>query len=39
MAGDLDDKNKVKKYLQMTNAAAQEAVDIVNRLREFYRHR
>ncbi len=35
----LDDKNKVKKYLQMTNAAAQEAVNIVNRLREFYRHR
>jgi PAS domain S-box-containing protein len=35
----LDDKEKVKKYLQMTNAAAQEAVNIVNRLREFYRHR
>jgi signal transduction histidine kinase/ActR/RegA family two-component response regulator len=35
----LDDKERVKKYLQMTNAAAQEAVDIVNRLREFYRHR
>jgi PAS domain S-box-containing protein len=35
----LNDKEKVKKYLQMTNAAAQEAVTIVNRLREFYRHR
>ncbi len=35
----LNDKEKVKKYLQMTNAAAQEAVSIVNRLREFYRHR
>jgi PAS domain S-box-containing protein len=35
----LNDKDKVKKYLQMTNAAAQEAVNIVNRLREFYRHR
>jgi PAS domain S-box-containing protein len=35
----LHDTDKVKKYLQMTNAAAQEAVSIVNRLREFYRHR
>jgi PAS domain S-box-containing protein len=35
----LKDTEKVKKYLQMTNAAAQEAVTIVNRLREFYRHR
>jgi PAS domain S-box-containing protein len=35
----LDDKERVKKYLQMTNSAAQEAVNIVNRLREFYRHR
>lgn len=35
----LDDKERVKKYLQMTNTAAQEAVSIVNRLREFYRHR
>ena len=35
----LQDTEKVKKYLQMTNTAAQEAVDIVNRLREFYRHR
>jgi PAS domain S-box-containing protein len=35
----LKDTEKVKKYLQMTNAAAQEAVSIVNRLREFYRHR
>jgi PAS domain S-box-containing protein len=35
----LNDTEKVKKYLQMTNAAAQEAVTIVNRLREFYRHR
>ena len=35
----LDDKERFKKYLQMTNSAAQEAVNIVNRLREFYRHR
>src|ERR1039458_5695757 len=35
----LNDPDKVKKYLQMTSAAAQEAVSIVNRLREFYRHR
>jgi PAS domain S-box-containing protein len=35
----LNDKDKVKKYIQMTSAAAQEAVSIVNRLREFYRHR
>jgi PAS domain S-box-containing protein len=35
----LNDKEKVKQYLQMTSAAAQEAVSIVNRLREFYRHR
>jgi PAS domain S-box-containing protein len=35
----LNDTEKVKKYLQMTSAAAQEAVTIVNRLREFYRHR
>jgi PAS domain S-box-containing protein len=35
----LNDHEKVKKYLQMTSAAAQEAVSIVNRLREFYRHR
>ena len=35
----LNDKEKVKQYLQMTSAAAQEAVNIVNRLREFYRHR
>jgi PAS domain S-box-containing protein len=35
----LNDKEKVKQYLQMTSAAAQEAVTIVNRLREFYRHR
>ncbi|HUJ70688.1 MAG TPA: ATP-binding protein [Verrucomicrobiae bacterium] len=35
----LNDQEKVKKYLQMTSAAAQEAVSIVNRLREFYRHR
>lgn len=35
----LNDKNRVKKYIQMTNTAAQEAVSIVNRLREFYRHR
>ncbi|HVM63038.1 MAG TPA: ATP-binding protein [Verrucomicrobiae bacterium] len=35
----LNDTDKVKKYVQMTSAAAQEAVNIVNRLREFYRHR
>ncbi len=35
----LNDKEKVKKYLQMMNAAALDAVKIVNRLREFYRHR
>jgi signal transduction histidine kinase/ActR/RegA family two-component response regulator len=35
----LNDKDKVKKYLQMVSASAQDAVKIVNRLREFYRHR
>lgn len=35
----LADKDKVKKFLQMSNAAARDAVQIVNRLREFYRHR
>lgn len=35
----LDDKEKVKKYLQMIDATAKDAVEIVNRLREFYRHR
>ncbi len=35
----LNDKDKVKKFLQMSNAAARDAVQIVNRLREFYRHR
>ena len=35
----LKDPEKVKKYLQMMNAAALDAVKIVNRLREFYRHR
>lgn len=35
----LKDPEKVRKYLQMINAAALDAVKIVNRLREFYRHR
>ena len=35
----LKDQERVKKYLQMINAAALDAVNIVNRLREFYRHR
>ncbi len=35
----LRDPDKVKKYLQMISAAALDAVKIVNRLREFYRHR
>jgi PAS domain S-box-containing protein len=35
----LDDKEKVKKYLQMIDATAKDAVEIVNRLREFYRPR
>lgn len=35
----LKDSEKVKKYLQMMNSAALDAVKIVNRLREFYRHR
>jgi PAS domain S-box-containing protein len=35
----LNDRDKVRKFLQMTSAAAQDAVKIVNRLREFYRHR
>ncbi|MCX7915510.1 MAG: ATP-binding protein, partial [Verrucomicrobiae bacterium] len=35
----LADKDKVKKFLQMSTAAARDAVQIVNRLREFYRHR
>jgi len=35
----LNDKDKVRKYLQMVSACAQDSVKIVNRLREFYRHR
>jgi CheY-like chemotaxis protein len=35
----LNDKDKVRKYLQMVSSSAQDAVKIVNRLREFYRHR
>lgn len=35
----LEDKEKVRKFLQMSNAVARDAVQIVNRLREFYRHR
>ncbi|NQU11848.1 response regulator [bacterium] len=35
----LADREKTKNYLQMINAAARDATLIVNRLREFYRHR
>ncbi len=35
----LTDRDRVKKHLQMITCAAQDAVKIVNRLREFYRHR
>ncbi len=35
----LDDKAKTQRYLEMINTAAQDAGSVVNRLREFYRHR
>jgi PAS domain S-box-containing protein len=35
----INNPDKVRKYLHMINTAAQEAVGVVNRLREFYRHR
>ena len=35
----LDDKDKTLRYVQMMNTAALDAGNIVNRLREFYRHR
>lgn len=36
---DLDDKQKTRRYLEMINTTAKDAGNIVNRLREFYRHR
>ncbi len=36
---DLDDKAKVLRYLQTIHAAAQDAANVVSRLREFYRFR
>lgn len=35
----LADKEKTLRYLQMMNTAAHDAGNVVNRLREFYRHR
>ncbi|MGD1019109.1 MAG: PAS domain S-box protein [Verrucomicrobiia bacterium] len=35
----LEDKTRVRQYLQMMNTAAKDAGNVVNRLREFYRHR
>jgi signal transduction histidine kinase len=35
----LDDKQKTKHYVEMINTSAKDAGEIVNRLREFYRHR
>ncbi|MGO9608423.1 MAG: ATP-binding protein, partial [Verrucomicrobiia bacterium] len=35
----LDDKQKIKRYAEMINTSAKDAGEIVNRLREFYRHR
>jgi PAS domain S-box-containing protein len=37
--GSLDDKEKVRSYIEMMNTAAQDAGKVVDRLREFYRHR
>ena len=34
-----EDKEKARLYIEMMNAAAQDAGNVVNRLREFYRHR
>lgn len=36
---DLADKKKVRRYLELIRTGAQDAASIVNRLREFYRHR
>lgn len=35
----MDDKEKTRRYLEMINTTAKDAGNIVNRLREFYRHR
>ena len=35
----LNDKEKTRSYIEMMNTAAQDAANVVNRLREFYRHR
>ena len=35
----LDDREKTLRYLQLMNTAAKDAGSVVNRLREFYRHR
>jgi signal transduction histidine kinase len=35
----LEDKQKTKRYVEMINTSAKDAAEIVNRLREFYRHR
>jgi PAS domain S-box-containing protein len=35
----LDNREKVTRYLKMVNTAAQDAANVVRRLREFYRHR
>src|ERR1017187_10198036 len=34
-----DDKEKTRNYIETMNTAAQDAGNVVNRLREFYRHR
>ncbi len=36
---DLDDKQRARRYLEMINTTAKDAGNIVDRLREFYRHR
>ncbi|MEK7294888.1 MAG: ATP-binding protein, partial [Nitrospirota bacterium] len=38
-ATQLDDKDKVMKYLQIINTAGKDAANVVSRLREFYRSR
>src|SRR5208282_3855609 len=35
----LDDKQKLRRYVEMINTSAKDAGGVVNRLREFYRHR
>jgi signal transduction histidine kinase/HAMP domain-containing protein len=37
--GQLEDKDKVMKYLQIINTAGKDAANVVSRLREFYRSR